>query len=166
MGFINKQDTDGSKTTLLKGELGLDLTVGADTYGAVYVGDGTENIRVGGKVTTTPVITIVTTVNENATISGSYTSADGSTTTLSANLGTISNHNTVSKTFDYTAPDVTDGDDDTDTLSAYSVKIGELQSGTGTEDITVSYVPVVGDDSYVDNLAVDDSEYNEGWNIV
>jgi hypothetical protein len=44
MAFINLQDTDGTKTTLLKGQLGYDdYTAGGDA-GRVYVGTGTENI--------------------------------------------------------------------------------------------------------------------------
>ena len=44
MAFINKQDTDGTKPTLLKGELGYDdYTDGGDT-GRVYVGTGEINI--------------------------------------------------------------------------------------------------------------------------
>lgn len=44
MGFINKQDTDGTKATLLKGELGYDdYTAGGDA-GRVYVGNGSSNI--------------------------------------------------------------------------------------------------------------------------
>jgi hypothetical protein len=44
MAFINKQDTNGTKPALLKGELGYDdYTAGGDV-GRVYVGDGTTNI--------------------------------------------------------------------------------------------------------------------------
>ena len=43
MAFIQKQDTNGTKAVLLKGELGYDdYTVGGDT-GRVYVGNGTTN---------------------------------------------------------------------------------------------------------------------------
>jgi hypothetical protein len=43
MGFIQKQDTDGTKAVLLKGELGYDdYTAGGDT-GRVYIGNGTTN---------------------------------------------------------------------------------------------------------------------------
>ena len=49
MGFINKQDTNGTKGTLLKGELGYDdYTAGGDT-GRVYVGNGSTNIPLAKK---------------------------------------------------------------------------------------------------------------------
>lgn len=49
MAFINKQDTNGTKGTLLKGELGYDdYTAGGDT-GRVYVGNGSTNIALAKK---------------------------------------------------------------------------------------------------------------------
>ena len=43
MAFIQKQDTNGTKATLLRGELGYDdYAAGGDT-GRVYVGNGTTN---------------------------------------------------------------------------------------------------------------------------
>lgn len=49
MALINKQDTNGSKGTLLKGEFGYDdYTAGGDT-GRVYVGTGATNIALAKK---------------------------------------------------------------------------------------------------------------------
>ena len=44
MAFIQKQDTDGTKSVLLKGELGYDDYAAGGDAGRVYVGDGTVNI--------------------------------------------------------------------------------------------------------------------------
>ena len=44
MAFIQKQDTDGTKGTLLKGEFGYDDYVTGGDTGRVYVGNGTANI--------------------------------------------------------------------------------------------------------------------------
>ena len=44
MAFIQKQDTDGTKATLLKGQLGYDDYVAGGDTGRVYVGNGTTNI--------------------------------------------------------------------------------------------------------------------------
>lgn len=49
MAYINLKDTDGTKGTLLKGQLGYDdYTAGGDT-GRVYVGDGSTNIPLAKK---------------------------------------------------------------------------------------------------------------------
>ena len=44
MAFIQLQDTDGTKATLLKGQLGYDDYVAGGDAGRVYVGNGTTNI--------------------------------------------------------------------------------------------------------------------------
>ena len=52
MAFIQKQDTNGTKAVLLKGELGYDdYTAGGDT-GRVYVGNGTTNEALSKKAET------------------------------------------------------------------------------------------------------------------
>lgn len=49
MAFINKQDTDGTKGTLNKGEFGYDdYSSGGDT-GRVYIGNGSTNIALAKK---------------------------------------------------------------------------------------------------------------------
>lgn len=49
MAFINKQDTNGVKGLLAKGELGYDdYAAGGDT-GRIYVGDGTTNVALAKK---------------------------------------------------------------------------------------------------------------------
>jgi hypothetical protein len=110
-------------------------------------------------------ISIVTTVNENTTIQGTITNYDANATYLiEATNGTITN--ITGNTFDYTAPDITDGDDDVDVISYSALVSGKLYSDVNTTGMTIVYTPIVADDSYVDNLAVDDSEINIGWSIV
>lgn len=49
MGIINKQDTNGSKSILGKGEFGYDDYAAGGDAGRVYIGDGTENIALAKK---------------------------------------------------------------------------------------------------------------------
>ena len=49
MAFINKQDTDGTKGTLNKGEFGYDDYMAGGDTGRVYVGNGSTNIALAKK---------------------------------------------------------------------------------------------------------------------
>lgn len=49
MGVILKQDTDGTKPLLSKGELGYDDYVAGGDTGRVYIGTGTANIPIAKK---------------------------------------------------------------------------------------------------------------------
>lgn len=49
MALINKQDTNGSKGVLAKGELGYDDYASGGDAGRVYVGDGSSNIALAKK---------------------------------------------------------------------------------------------------------------------
>jgi hypothetical protein len=49
MAFIRKQDTDGSKPNLSKGELGYDDYIAGGDQGRVYVGTGSGNIALATK---------------------------------------------------------------------------------------------------------------------
>lgn len=49
MAIINKQDTNGTKATLAKGELGYDDYGAGGDAGRVYVGDGSINIALAKK---------------------------------------------------------------------------------------------------------------------
>ena len=49
MGYINKKDTNGTKGTLLEGELGYDAYTDGGDVGRVYVGTGSENIALSQK---------------------------------------------------------------------------------------------------------------------
>lgn len=49
MAFINKQDTNGTKALLNKGELGYDDYVAGGDTGRVYVGNGSSNIALAKK---------------------------------------------------------------------------------------------------------------------
>ncbi len=130
--------------------------------------DGTTvgGVRVGGTLTIEPIITISQSVNEGSTTQGSYTSSTGSDVTITCINGTITNHNTSAKTFDFIAADVTTGADEVDTISAYATKAGELKSETDTAAMVIVYVPVEADDAYVDNLSEDDSELNDGFEVI
>ncbi|MCI4437408.1 MAG: hypothetical protein JHC33_11435, partial [Ignisphaera sp.] len=60
MAIINKQDTNGTKSTLAKGEFGYDdYTAGGDT-GRIYVGNGTANIAMAKKSETDTLTTNLT----------------------------------------------------------------------------------------------------------
>jgi len=67
MARISKIDTNGSKSLLAEGELGLDNYVAGGDTGRVYVGDGTSNISLAlsgdfGDGTYTPSLTNTTNV--------------------------------------------------------------------------------------------------------
>lgn len=49
MAFVNKQDTNGTKALLNKGELGLDDYPAGGDQGRLYVGNGTENVPLAKK---------------------------------------------------------------------------------------------------------------------
>jgi len=113
----------------------------------MLIGSKTQNVISSekGLTTETPIITIAASVNERATVQGVYTSSVGSTVIIKAVNGTISNHNEVAKTFNYTAYDITNGINGLDTITAYATKAGELKSEITTANITVMYVPSVAD---------------------
>ena len=111
----------------------------------IYDGIDWRYISLSYAQTETPIVTIPNIVNENATVSGSYTSEANTAVTIIATKGTISNHDMVAKTFDYTAYDITNGKDGTDTISAYATKAGELRSAVNKTNITISCVQIVAD---------------------
>ena len=107
----------------------------------VYIGNADGTIV----FTKTPVVTLASSVNENSSINGSYTSDVGTTTILIADKGTITNHDVVAKTFTYTSYDITNGLNGLDTITAYSTKAGEIRSADNITNVTVVYVPIAGD---------------------
>jgi len=125
--------------------------------------DGTNWVDSQLPKTTSPVVTIANTVNENATVSGTYTSGPSTVVTITAISGTILNHDTVAKTFDYKAYDITNGVDGTDTISAYATKAGELKSNAAITNITVSYVPTSADTTIQVLDIYNDLETNTGF---
>jgi len=131
----------------------------------MLIGSKTQNVisNEKGLTTTTPVVSIAASVNERATISGSYTSSVGSTVVIKAVNGIISNHNEVAKTFDYTAYDITNGVNDTDTITAYSTKPGELKSNDDITNITIVYVPTSADTTIQVLDIYNDLETNTGF---
>ena len=131
----------------------------------MLIGSKTQNVISSekGLTTETPIITIAASVNERATISGSYTSSVGSTVIIKAVNGTISNHNEVAKTFNYTAYDIINGINGLDTITAYATKAGELKSEITTANITVTYVPSVADTTIQVVDIFNDLQTNTGY---
>jgi hypothetical protein len=116
-------------------------------------------------VLTAPSITFEeTTINENTNISFTIDDYDSGVNYYPVATKGVINYSG-GATGTYTAPDIVDGLDTTDLITTTYV-IGPTVSPPGYNVLTVVYVNVVADDAYVDNLTVDDSEYNEGWNIV
>ena len=164
MAFVNKQDTDGTKSILLKGELGLDLVPDTDDYGTLYVGDGISNLAINGK-TAKPVITIASSVLENSSNIGTIVNYDASTSyTIEVGDGSGTIAYGGGNTFTFVAPDVSATD--TVNISSYASKAGEQRSNLTINSVIVNNVPIVADDAYVDNLVVDDSTYNSNWEVV
>ncbi len=124
--------------------------------------------EITGTVTVTPVLTIASSVNESASIQGSYTSDTGSDVTISATLGTISNHNTTAKTFTYIAHDIIDGNDDAVVISAFATKAGELKSLTTTANVNVVFVSTVIDTNSIIQVVdfTAEAETNTGFDLI
>ena len=106
-----------------------------------------------------PTLTVPATVNENQTITCSFTVPSGEDITITADKGTISNIDTASNTFVYTAYDITNNLNGTDTIFAYCTKPGALQSPTIKMQITVVYVPMVADGT-ISNADFQANSYN------
>ena len=104
MAFIQKQDSDGTKATLLKGELGYDdYTAGGDT-GRVYVGNGTTNEALSKKAETDTLTTNVALKADKANpIFTGLITEQVSVSTLT--LGATSSVQTYTATADFTIVD-------------------------------------------------------------
>jgi hypothetical protein len=117
MAFIQKQDTNGTKAVLLKGELGYDdYTVGGDT-GRVYVGNGTTNEALSKKAETD-----LLAPKANPTFTGTVTAPIVDTATLtksSYNQATDATLGTGTHTFDFAN--------------------GDAQELTMTGDVTIAF---------------------------
>ena len=145
--------------------LAQDVTIDIKNASIELIYDGVDwrYINLSSALTDAPIVVISNIVNENTTISGSYTSEANTAVTITATRGTISNHNTVAKTFDYTSYDITDETDGTDTISAYATKAGELKSNDTITNITVSYVPAEADTTIQVLDIYNDLETNTGF---
>jgi len=136
-----------------------------DNDGKFLSTDGTTAYWIGLPITATPTISISTSVNESASANGTITNYDSDATyTITANNGSIVYID--GNTFTYTAPDITDGDDDTDTISIYATKAGELRSEIADTAITVVYVPNVADDTIQVVDFTSEASFNDGFDIV
>jgi hypothetical protein len=140
-------------------------TSGKQNGDALVYNSTTDTWEAASISTPTPTVTITSTLNENTTVNDGLITDYNSdfVYVITADNGVISNVN--GATFSYTAPDITDGDDDIDYIRV-TASFGFFTSEENVTTMTITYLPVVADDAYVDNLTVDDSEYNEGWNIV
>ena len=91
---------------------------------------------------TSPIIALSATVDELGSVVGTISNYDANATySITAALGSVSYDNS-SATFSFTAHDVTDGDDDIDTLTISSSKLGELKTEV-TVNIGINYVPAM-----------------------
>ena len=112
--------------------------------------------------TVIPVISISSTVNERTQAIGTITNYDiNASYTIIAAKGDVKYKE--GNTFIYTAPDITDGDDDTDVITAYAIKAGELKSKTANVDITVHYVDTSADTTIQVLDIYNDLETNTGF---
>jgi hypothetical protein len=112
--------------------------------------------------TTQPIISIATPVNERSNTVGTITNYDADATYyISAINGTISY--TTGSTFIFTAVDITNGVNTSDTISVYATKAGELQSLTTEQVMTIVYVPIEEDTAYQVVDFTDEAQYNDGF---
>ena len=147
--------------TLLAGEPAFDVT-----DGKLYVGDGTSNIRIGGTITTAPILSFTTPVNEGSTgnvITISNYDADA-TYTLNTDVGTV--NYTSGSTATFTAKEVTDGNDDIGVITCSATKAGELRSEVASYGMTVTYVPVVADTAYQVVDFTGQASLNDGFDLI
>jgi hypothetical protein len=126
---------------------------------------GSGNLIIGGSLAA-PEITITTTANENGSVVGTIDNyVAGVTYYVAAANGLINGGLGVqvvsASTFTYTAPDVTDGDDDADTITAYYMFESSLSEST-IINMTISYLPVVADTAVTFTFATD-TENNGGF---
>ena len=107
MAFIQKQDTNGTKATLLKGELGYDdYAVGGDAE-RVYVGNGAANIPLAKKSETDSLDTLK--ANKANPIFTGLITEEVSVSTLT--LGATSSVQTYTATGNFTiVDDLADGE--------------------------------------------------------
>ena len=103
-----------------------------------------------------PVISISTSINENQTVSGTFSYDSDEDITIGADKGTINNIDKTNGTFTYTAYNITDNLNGTDIIYAYCTKPGALQSSTTKVQLTIVYVPIVADGT----ISNSDFEYN------
>ena len=142
MAIVNKIDTDGTKALLARGELGVDLS-GVDTditYSDLYIGDGTQNLRVGGKqvaVTDTPVLSGNATGAEGTDLVVTIENYDVQTTySISVLSGTfVQSGNLIT----WTLPAYT-GVVDTYLMQVQGTALGAMPSVTASHQVVVKAV--------------------------
>jgi len=84
-------------------------------------------------------------IGENMTAIYKFTKEPDATIYIDATKGTISEIDQKNNTFKYIAPDITDGQDTTDTITAYCTKPGRLLSPQVAETFDVYYISLVAD---------------------
>jgi len=154
---INPTNTGATWKNKVTGEIFICTDNTADNN--VWVGQLGDTI----KKTDTPIVTIAKSVNENSTVQGTYTSEVGSTVNITASKGTISNISRNAKTFLYTAYDITDGKNNTDTITANATKPGQVISSNNITNITVIYVPITADGIISNADFKTNVQENKGW---
>ena len=127
-----------------------------------YNGEWIEVI--GGNPTPKPIILIDDPVNENQQVTGSFSICDDCTINITAQKGAISNIDYDNGTFEYIAPNITNGQNTTDTITAYAIKDGN-NSDSVEKTITIKYVqPTISDDLIQNSNFYSNKQYSE--NIV
>ena len=107
----------------------------------------------------TPTLTLsATVVNENQSITGTFTYDPTADITITADKGTISSIDKINGTFVYTAYDITNKTNGSDTIKAYTNKTGMFQSDVVSAQVTVVYVPIDADGT-LSNSSFQPNEY-------
>ncbi len=123
----------------------------------------TQDISVTNTILATPTFTGVDSANEESVVTITISNYDATQTYFpSVDFGSITDNG--DGTLDITLPEY---DVSTlVTLSVYVTKSNDVDSETGTKEIIVIEVSVEADDAYVDNLSEDDSELNDGFEVI
>ena len=128
---------------------------------AQRIGQEFKTLRseVSSSLTEKPVISISASVNESSDAVGTITNYDSAAAYTFSDNVTYSSGNT----FTYNAGDITDGNDDIDTITVYATKAGELRSELASSPITIVYVPIVADDAYQVVDFTGQASFNDGF---
>lgn len=131
---------------------------------------GTGNVSIGGSMAA-PSITITTSVNENSQVIGTIDNYDTNVTYyIGATNGRINGGYGVqivgAPTFTFDAEDITDGDNDTDEITAYYTFESSISNST-VLPMTIVFVSVVADTATSTPITITgDLIDNDGWENV
>ena len=117
-------------------------------------------------VTTTPVLSFSSSVNEGSTGNiitiSNYDSL--ATYTFGTNVGTINYVSGSTATFD--AKDITNNIDNIGAITCTATKAGELRSELASDAITITYVPIVADTAYQVVDFTGQASLNDGFDLI